>query len=151
MRVMKIALMFHLLGAVVWIGGMFFAYLVLRPAASRFEPAHRLALWAAVLERFFRWVWAAVASILASGFYMLAAIADAGRVPLYVHLMLYAGVLMMLIFAYAFFSPYPALRRAVAAQDWTAAAAALDQIRLAVAVNLALGLINLVIATAGAI
>lgn len=142
--------MFHLFGAVIWVGGMFFAYLVLRPAASRLEPAQRLALWAAVFERFFHWVWASVTLILASGFYMLAAIADAGRVPLYVHLMLYAGVLMTLIFAYVFFSPYPTLRRAVAAQDWTAASAALEQVRVAVAVNLALGLFNIFVATAGA-
>ena len=31
---MKIPLLFHLLGAVIWIGGMFFAYLALRPAAA---------------------------------------------------------------------------------------------------------------------
>jgi uncharacterized membrane protein len=143
---MRFALLFHLLGVVVWIGGMFFAYLALRPAAARLEPAQRLPLWAATLERFFRWVWAAVAFILASGFYMVATIAEAARVPLHVHLMLYAGALMVLIFAYVFFSPFPTLRRAVAAQDWPAGAAALEQIRIAVAVNLALGLFAIAVA-----
>jgi uncharacterized membrane protein len=147
---MKIALMFHLLGAVVWIGGMFFAYLALRPAARGLEPAQRLTLWAATLERFFLWVWVAVALILGSGFYMLAQIAEHGRVPLYVHLMLFGGVTMILIFAFVFFSPYPTLKRSVAAQDWKAAAAALEQIRIAVAVNLALGLLVIATATAGA-
>lgn len=147
---MKIAVMLHLLGVVVWIGGMFFAYLCLRPAVARLEPAQRLALWSVALQRFFWWVWASVALILGSGFYMVAVIAELARLPLHVHFMLYIGVVMTLIFAFVFFSPFPTLKRAVAAHDWKAGAAALEQIRLAVAVNLALGLLNVVIATAGA-
>lgn len=147
---MKIAVMLHLLGAVVWIGGMFFAYLALRPAASRLEPPQRLPLWAETLERFFRWVWVAIVLILGSGFYMVTVIAELGRIPVYVHLMLYIGVLMTLIFAYVFFSSFPTLKRAVAAEDWKTGGAALNQIRVAVAVNLALGLVTIVVATAGA-
>lgn len=147
---MKIAVMFHLLGAVVWIGGMFFAYLCLRPATSGLEPPQRLPLWAETLERFFRWVWVAIVLILGSGFYMVTVIAELGRIPVYVHLMLYIGVLMTLIFAYVFFSSFPTLKRAVAAQDWKTGGAALNQIRVAVAVNLGLGLLNIVVATAGA-
>lgn len=147
---MKIAVMLHLLGAVVWIGGMFFAYLCLRPAASGLEPPLRLLLWAATLERFFQWVWVSIALILGSGFHMVAAVSELGRVPLNVHLMLYVGATMTLIFAYVFFSPYPTLRHAVTARDWKAGAVALNQIRIAVAVNLALGLLNIVVATAGA-
>jgi len=148
---MKLALMFHLLGAVVWVGGMFFAYLALRPAAAQtLQPPQRLPLWAAALTRFFRWIWISVALVLGSGFYMVAAISQAARLPLYVHAMLYIGVVMTLIFAYVFFSPFPALRQSVAAKDWPAAAGALNQIRIAVALNLSLGLLNVVIATAGA-
>ena len=33
----------HILSAVVWVGGMFFAYMVLRPAAGRLEQVERLA------------------------------------------------------------------------------------------------------------
>jgi uncharacterized membrane protein len=146
---MKIALLLHLLGAVIWIGGMFFAYFALRPAAAMLDPAHRLPLWTRTLERFFRWVWIAVALILGSGFYMLTVIADHTRVPFNIHLMLYVGLLMSVIFAYVFFSPLPALKRAAAGQDWNAGAAALNRIRRAVAVNLALGLVNLAIATVG--
>lgn len=148
---MKLAITAHLLGIIVWIGGMFFAYLALRPSALEvLPPPQRLPLWAATLRRFFAWVWVAVVLILGSGFYMVTAIADASRIPLYVHVMLYIGVVMTLIFAYVFFSPFPALRRAVAAQNWQDAAMALDQIRIAVAVNLTLGLVNVVIAATGA-
>lgn len=149
---MKLALMLHLLGAVVWIGGMFFAYLALRPAAAELlQPPQRLPLWSATLGRFFRWVWVSIALLLGSGFYMLSVVASAGQVPLYVHAMLYIGVVMSLIFAYVFFSPFPTLQRAVASQDWQQAGVALNQIRMAVAVNLGLGLANIVVATAGAI
>ena len=149
--VMKIALMLHLLGVVVWVGGMFFAYMALRPAAAKLlEPPQRLALWSATLERFFRWVWIAVALVLGSGFYMLSVIVQSTRLPLYVYAMLYIGIAMTLIFAYVVFSPHSALRRAVAATDWKTGAAALNRIRIAVAVNLSLGLANIVIATVGA-
>lgn len=144
--------MFHLLGAVVWVGGMFFAYFSLRPAAAELlQPPQRLSLWSATLARFFNWVWVAVVMVLGSGFYMVSVIAEVGRIPLYVHAMLYIGVVMTLIFAYVFFSPFPTLKRAAAAQNWPAAGVALNHIRVAVAVNLALGLLNVVVATAGAI
>jgi uncharacterized membrane protein len=148
---MKVAVMLHLLGIVVWVGGMFFAYMALRPAAAQLlEPPQRLALWSATLERFFRWVWMAMALVLGSGFYMLSVIAESTQVLLYVQAMLFSGSVMTLIFVYVFFSPQRALRRAVAAADWKAAAAALNRIRIAVAVNLGLGLLNVVIATVGA-
>lgn len=146
---MKAALLAHLIGALIWIGGMFFAYFALRPAAATLDPAQRLALWAATLGRFFRWVWVSVALILGSGFYMLTVIAGAARVPLNIHVMLYVGVIMTFIFAYVFLLPFSELRRAVAAQDWKTGASALESIRKAVAVNLALGLINVAVATLG--
>jgi uncharacterized membrane protein len=147
----KLAIMLHLLGVVVWVGGMFFAYLALRPAAAQLlQPPQRLPLWSATLERFFRWVWVSVVLVLGSGFYMVAVIAGFGRIPAHIYAMLYVGVLMALIFAYVFFSPFPTLKRAVAGGDWQQAGTALNQIRIAVAVNLGLGLANIVIATVGA-
>lgn len=41
----------HVLAAVVWVGGMFFAWMVLRPAAvTALEPPARLRLWSAVFR-----------------------------------------------------------------------------------------------------
>ena len=51
---MAYLLTIHVLSAVVWVGGMFFALLVLRPAVGPLEPAVRLALWRRVFARFFR-------------------------------------------------------------------------------------------------
>ena len=54
---MKMALLAHLLGVIVWVGGMFFAHIALRPAAAELlQPAQRLPLLAGALGRFFKWV-----------------------------------------------------------------------------------------------
>lgn len=54
---MLIYKLIHLLAAIVWVGGMFFAYMVLRPAAVEvLEPPARLRLWNVVFRRFFPWV-----------------------------------------------------------------------------------------------
>jgi Predicted integral membrane protein len=44
-----LAFSLHVLSATIWVGGMFFAYVILRPvAATQFEPAQRLTLWSQV-------------------------------------------------------------------------------------------------------
>ena len=40
-----LALTLHILSAVVWVGGMFAAFVCLRPAACGLEPQQRLKLW----------------------------------------------------------------------------------------------------------
>jgi len=140
----------HFLGIVVWVGGMFFAYVCLRPAAVLvLEPPLRLRLWQGVFARFFPWVWLAIGLILISGLSMLMAMGGMANVPRFVHVMLGIGLLMMAIFAHVFFAPYQALKRGVAAEDWAAAGAALGRIRTLVGVNLALGLFNIAVATVG--
>lgn len=149
---MKIALWFHIMGVVVWVGGMFFAYTALRPAAGKLlEPAQRLPLWAAVFGRFFPWVWLSVGFILASGLYMLFALGGFASAPRHTHLMTLLGVLMMAVFGYVWFIPFRRLRRHVTLKDWPHAGVALNQIRLLVATNLTLGLITIAIATLGAL
>lgn len=142
-------LLLHLAGVVVWVGGMFFAYVCLRPvAAAQLEPPQRLALWAGVFKRFFPWVWLAVALILLSGLTMLLPVGMRSA-PIHWHLMLMTGIVMMLIFAHVYFSPFSRLCAAVAASDWSSAGAALNQIRKLVGVNLAIGALTIVIAKLG--
>ena len=43
----------HILCIVVWVGGMFFALVVLRPSLAALEPAQRIALHNRVFRRFF--------------------------------------------------------------------------------------------------
>ncbi len=105
---MGIALALHVLSAVVWVGGMFFAYLCLRPAVAPLTPAERTALWARVLGRFFRWVLIAVPLILLSGLWMM--MNELPVVPLRVHLMLGIGIFMMLLFLHVYFAPFRRLQ-----------------------------------------
>lgn len=146
---MTLSLFLHVLSVVVWVGGMFFAYMALRPvAAGVLEPPQRLTLWAGVFDKFFPWVWVSVALILATGLHMLMVFGGASA-PLYALAMLVLGVAMMLIFAHVFFSPYRKLKRAVAAQDWKAGGAALGQIRKLIGVNLSLGLLTIAVVFLG--
>lgn len=139
----------HLASVVVWVGGMFFAYVCLRPvAASQLQPPARLTLWAGVFALFFPWVWAAVALIFVTGLSTMLAVGFAAA-PLYWHLMLTLGLVMSAIFAFVYFRPYGALRRAVAAQDWPAGGAALGTIRQWVGINLTIGVLTILTATVG--
>jgi uncharacterized membrane protein len=137
----------HILGFTIWVGGMFFAYMALRPvAAMRLEPQQRLPLWEGVFGKFFPWVWLCVAVILGSGLFMMAQL---GKPPMYVSAMFGLGIVMMLLFAHVFFAPFRRLKRAVAAQDWQAGGAALGQIRMLIGINLSLGLLTILVGSLG--
>jgi uncharacterized membrane protein len=147
---MSLALLVHLLGVVVWVGGMFFAHVALRPSAAQLlEPPARLPLLAATLGRFFAWVVVAVVAILASGFGLVAGMGGFRAVGAHVHAMTGIGLLMAAIFAYIRLVPYPRLRAAVVAKTWPTAGAAMGTVRRLVAVNLLLGIATIVIAVVG--
>lgn len=146
-----IPVVLHLLAAVVWVGGMFFAYMALRPAAAGvLDPPLRLPLWEATFKRFFFWVWIAIAVLLATGYWLvLGPYGGFAAVAPYIHVMNAIGLVMMAIYAHLFFAPYKRLRRAIAVQDWPEAGKYLNQIRIIVAINLTLGLITVVVGAGG--
>jgi uncharacterized membrane protein len=147
---MPYLLTLHLLAAVVWVGGMFFAYLALRPAAGPLEPPLRLALWRRVFARFFPWVGAAVVVLPATGYVLivleLGGFAAAG---LHTHIMQGTGWLMILLFAHLIAGPYRRLRRALDGNELPTAAKALNQIRRIILVNLLLGLATVIVGGSG--
>ncbi|MBV9629056.1 MAG: CopD family protein [Xanthobacteraceae bacterium] len=147
---LMIGVAFHIVAAVIWVGGMFFALMVLRPSTGPLDPPTRLALWQRVFARFFPWVWGAVAVLLVSGFAMVIwGFGGFAKIGTYVHLMMGLGIVMMLIYAHLYFAPWRRFRRAVAAGEWPIAAKYIDQIRLLVTINLVLGLITVVVGAAG--
>jgi len=147
---MRVALLVHLLGSIVWIGGMFFAYVALRPAAARLlEPPQRLALWSEALGRFFLWVWVSIVAIHGSGFHMLGAAYGMRAAPFYVLAMFGIAAAMTAIFAYIYFVPYKALVVGVGNGQWKQAGAAMNRIRWLVATNLTLGLLTMAVAVIG--
>jgi uncharacterized membrane protein len=147
---MVLGLVLHILGAIVWVGGMFFAYVVLRPVAGELEGPARLALWRGVFRRFFPWVFASIAALLASGYLMvfwgLDGFAGAG---VHVHVMQLVGWVMILLFLHLYFVPWRRLQRAMDGGDTAAAARQLGQIRVIVATNLVLGLLVSAIGASG--
>lgn len=142
--------MFHLLSVVVWVGGMFFAYVVLRPSAAEIlQPPERLRLWDKVFSMFFKWVWLSVILVIASGFYMIDLLGGFAHLPLYINLMMLLGIVMALIYFYVFFKAYATFTVLVGKQAWPDAGAMLGTIRKLVGTNLSIGLITVVIATIG--
>ena len=141
----------HLIAALIWVGGMFFAYVVLRPAAvEALEPQQRLRLWDAVFRRFFSWVWGAVAVLLVSGLYLIYLYGGIAHVGRHVHIMLFLGLVMMVIYGYVFFACYVSFSLHVARQNWKEAGEILAKIRKLIAVNLSLGLLTVCVAMIGA-
>lgn len=137
----------HVLAVVIWVGGMFFAYNALRPAAAEvLEPPHRLKLWVATFCRFFPWVWLSVIVILISGLWMMMSLPKA---PTHIHIMTGLGILMMLIFGHVYFGPYKRLKQAVANEIWPEGGKHLGQIRTLVGINTIIGLVTIIVATAG--
>ena len=138
----------HVLAAVVWVGGMFFAHQVLRPSAVALDPEPRLSLWMRVLDRFFSWVFATIVLLLASGYGLVFGVYGRfSALPLSVDLMQAIGILMMLLFLHLYFAPWRRFRRAVARQDWVEGGRELARIRTIVTINLVLGV--LVVAIGG--
>lgn len=147
---MPLLVALHVLAAMVWVGGMFFAYMVLRPSAGPLEAPVRLALWRRVFGRFFPWVWASIILLLISGYGMVflyfGGFAGAGA---HVHVMQATGILMMLLFMHLFFGPWRRFGEAVEKGAFPEAAKRLNQIRQIVAINLALGLVTVIAGASG--
>ena len=148
---MSVTITLHLLSAVIWVGGMFFAYMVLRPAAATLlEPPQRLPLWASCFTGFFVWVWLAVLLLPATGYWMLfTRFGGMAHAPLYVHLMNGIGMVMIALYAWLYFVPYRKLKTAVEGGDWKSGGANLNRIRRVVGTNLLLGLLTVTVAGAG--
>ena len=145
-----VSLIVHSIAAVVWVGGMFFALVMLRPATGPLDPGPRLELWSRVLERFFFWVIAAIVLLLASGYGMIFGVYAGFRgVGVHIDIMQGVGILMMLLFFHVYFAPWQRFKAALERQDYAAAARQLGQIRLVVTINLILGLITVAVGTSG--
>ncbi|MBB2884324.1 MULTISPECIES: CopD family protein [Pseudomonas] len=140
----------HVLAALVWVGGMFFAWMVLRPAALKaLEGPARLKLWVEVFQGFFRWVWVAVVLLPISGVGMIhLQFTGFEAAPRYVQVMMGLYVVMTAFFIRIQALLLPELRTAVAAEDWPTGAATLGKIRRLVGINLMVGLVLVAIAAA---
>jgi uncharacterized membrane protein len=143
---MIIALVVHVLAAVIWIGGLFFAYMILRPSLSPLETSYRLPVWQRVFARFFPWVWLCVVVLPASGAAMVSEeFGGFSTLSPYVRLMMMLGGVMIAIFLFLYFVLWRGFRGAVSAADWPVAETHIRKIRRLVGINLLLGLATIVV------
>ncbi|MFC7477344.1 CopD family protein [Dankookia sp. GCM10030260] len=146
----KLFYVLHVLGAVIWVGGMAFALLALRPALATLEPGPRLAVHDGALGRFFRIIWHVMPILLLTGYALLlgwyGGFVGAGW---HIHAMHLAAIIMAAVFVGIVTGPWKDFRAALARGDQPAAAAALGRVRQLVSVNLVLGLLTTGVAAWG--
>jgi len=140
----------HLLGVLFWVGGITFAYTVLRPATGPLEPPVRLALWRRVFAKFLPWVGVAIVAILAGGYGLLFVVYGSFKAaPLYVHIMQGTGLVMILLYLHFVAAPWRRFRAAVDSAVWPEAAKNLNQMRIIVGINVILGVFTLIVGATG--
>lgn len=134
----------HILCAVIWVGGMFFAYVIVRPSLSVLEPPQRLLLHTQVFRRFFLVVWHVMPLLLLSGFVLVFGLfGGMANVPWNIQAMMGIGILMAVLFVVLVFGPYARFRRTT---DRNRMVSNIDSIRKLIGINLVLGLITVVLA-----
>jgi uncharacterized membrane protein len=131
----------HLLAAIVWVGGMAYALLVLRPALAALEAQPRLQMHLLTLKRFFLIVWHAMPILLLSGWAMIGLAGGFAHVPWPVNAMQGLGLVMAALFVSVFFGPYRRLRRAIRPGPEL-----LQRIRAIMTANLILGIATVILA-----
>jgi uncharacterized membrane protein len=145
-----IALIFHLVAINVWVGGTFFAIVILGRAIKNIAAAQQLIVWKLVLERFFTWAWVAVFILLTSGTWMVYSIYGGfDTIPVYIMLMGLIALLMISVFIYIYFFPYRQYKRLVQTNDVDSCIQKLAAIRFAGTINMILGLCVVVVIGSG--
>ncbi len=142
-----LVLAIHILSAVIWVGGMFFALLVLRPSLGVLEPSRRLALHGQVFRRFFLIVWHVMPLALLTGYAMLLGVYGGfAGADWSVNVMQLLGLIMAAVFVVIFVGPWRSFRRDPAGGGTVRA---VETIRLLITVNLVLGLLTVTVAALG--
>lgn len=140
-----VVLAIHILCAVIWVGGMFFALLVLRPSLAALNPPQRMQLHGQVFRRFFLVIWHVMPLALITGYAMLLGVYGGFAGAAWnVNLMQLLGLVMAAVFLVIFFGPWRRFRRSATAVQ------AAGSIRTLITINLVLGLVTVCVAALGA-
>ena len=146
-----IAITAHVLSVIIWVGGMFFGQVAVRPAMRGMDTLAAARFWCVLLGRFLPWAWTAIVVLLASGTYMVFNSFDGfSELPWFVQFMMGVGIFMMMLTGHLSFSAFKKLKRAVAAGDAALAEKPLRQIRVIMDVSLILGLLIVIVVMMGA-
>lgn len=133
----------HILMAAIWVGGMFFALVVLRPSLRVLSPADRATFHGEIFRRFALVIWHAMPITLLSGYAMLFGLYGGFRGAHWtIHLMHVLGLVMGVVYLVLYFGPVRTFRKNPNPQS-------VLRIRNLLATNLVLGLLTIAIAGAG--
>ena len=140
----------HALAAVIWVGGMVFAYWVARLAVGPMEPPIRLGFWRRAFRIFFPVVGVAILVLLGTGYAMIfVGFGGFAGAPLHVHIMQGIGWVMVLLFLLLLAVPYRRFLQALDAKEPPRAGGALANIRRIIHINMYLGLVVVGIGASG--
>ena len=147
----KLWIFLHLVGVIVWIGGMFFMLHCLRPSLEAIDGPQRPKLMLAVQGKFFKMVTVALVLIWGSGLAMLFTAISNGLKPWPVgwHVMITLALVMTLIFFYIRFALFAKAKLAFAAASPGELSPIMEKIRQAVMVNMVLGFVVIAAAIFG--
>ncbi len=138
-RLMRVV---HLLGAVVWVGGMFFTILIMRPALASLDAPCRVDVYRSAFHRFFRMIWVVMPGMLLTGYIMVyGEFGGFSGTKWNVHMMHLLGLAMAAIFLAIWFGPYRDFRNGQGR--------AIEMIRPLIIANLVLGLLTVTLAMLG--
>lgn len=147
---MAIALTLHLFAALFWVGGMFFALVILRPAAGPLSMELRVGLWSRTLTRFMKVVWLSVITLPATGYWMIFYLfGGRDNVGLHVVIMEILGWGMIVLFLTAHFRGFLPMRRMNRELLIPEAGLYIERIRKIIQINLFLGIILISVAVGG--
>lgn len=135
----------HLLGMAAWVGGMAYTLFVLRPSLGLLDGTQRTSVHLQTLKRFFRLVWHVMPLVLVSGWAMeIFREGGFAGADWHINVMQGIGLAMAALFAAIYFGPFQKARRALRPQPAT-----FERIRSLVSINLALGVVVVVVASLG--
>ena len=122
----------HVVGVLIWIGGMFYTLFVLRPSLSVIST-DRASFVETVMGRFFKFVWIAILLLLITGGY---------RAHIHIHslvfdLKLFVYTVMVLIFSYIYFVLFQKLKKSTLEEN----PFLIKKITLLIKTNFGLGLL----------
>lgn len=148
--IIDIAIAIHLIASVIWVGGTFFAYVSMRPAAAPLEATLRVPLWHRAMASFMPWIWLSIIALNGSGYGMVFWFFEGfDNVGIHVHIMQATSILMTALFLYLYFGPWRRMKASLAADDLAAATRELDSMRRNLLIILHLGLLTVLIGSTG--
>lgn len=140
----------HVFFAIIWVGGMFFAYWILRPALEHLALPERIPLWIGVLKNFFSWVWVIVILQPVTGYWMVFhEIGGFHRAGLHVIVMHALGWVMIFIFLYMYFFMFSRMKRMAREELYPEAGLYMKKVKKMVSINLVLGIVVSILAAVG--